>query len=70
MRSKEMRGIRHMDRRSFITAVIGAFAAFSRTGARTVSAIDHCYWETRQSVCADGRRREYRCQVCCAGGST
>lgn len=30
--------------------------------------LDVCYWETVQTKCSNGRRLEYRCEVCCAGG--
>lgn len=29
---------------------------------------DYCYWESRQATVINGRRWEYRCEICCAGG--
>ena len=35
----------------------------------TVGILDVCYWETRRTTILNGRRWEYRCEVCCAGGA-
>lgn len=35
----------------------------------TVGTLDACYWETRRTTIINGRRWEYRYEVCCAGGT-
>jgi hypothetical protein len=29
---------------------------------------DTCYWQSYQTVCSGGRKKQYRCEICCAGG--
>ena len=63
----------HMNRRRFVGIGLGALAALLGGSRRLAQATDDerrdvCYWETRSSQCSNGRRLEYRCEVCCAGG--
>jgi len=56
-------------RRFLIRVISGTCAAgLSPLFRQRASALDNCYWETRQTACFDGRKRQYRCEVCCAGG--
>lgn len=62
------RTIRRMDRRRLIRVSAGIVAAWLGLRAEEALGLDTCFWETRQVTCNNGRRREYRCEVCCAGG--
>ena len=67
-----------LNRRQFAKLCIGltALLATPKTMAKNVSSSDgpelnlrdHCYWVTKQTAISDGRRWEYRCEICCAGG--
>lgn len=50
-----------------------AFTSYSTARGRSSSGdddelLDVCYWETVDTMCSNGRRLQYRCEVCCAGG--
>lgn len=64
MPSNRDRAIYRMDRRRFIASTFGVVAAMVGLRIRDTIAKDVCFWETRQVVCTNGRRREYRCEVC------
>ncbi len=53
---------------STLAALGGIRATQQRAEAGDVGTLDVCYWETRAVECSDGRKLEYRCEVCCAGG--
>lgn len=69
-----------LNRRQFARLGIGLTALFAAHVAmasdirssdglgNSMNLRDNCYWVTRQTTIRDGRRWEYRCEICCAGG--
>ena len=67
-------GKRRVSRRTFLTIGTGALTGalvnrlwFRRTGV-SATPRDNCYWQSYQTVCINHQLRQYRCEICCAGG--
>lgn len=69
---------RQVSRRAVLAAMVVAVApgaaitrsatVFGGSPGSDDTVEDVCYRETQRTKCSDGRRLEYRCEICCAGG--